>query len=49
MHYYPGMYNRIKNDNRINKDIIEKMGGVENTLKEMEESLKHHEMRPFDF
>lgn len=29
-------------------DVIESLGGLEDVVKPMEESLRMHEMRPFD-
>ena len=29
-------------------DVIESLGGLEDVVKPMEESLRQHEMRPFD-
>ena len=29
-------------------DIIESLGGIEDVIKPMEQSLRQHEMRPFD-
>jgi hypothetical protein len=32
----------------VRKEVIDSLGGIEDTLKPIEESLKMHEMRPFD-
>ena len=32
----------------MRKDVIDSLGGITDTLKPMEKSLREHEMRPFD-
>jgi hypothetical protein len=45
--YGPEFYRSLTTNNRVDKGIIESIGGIENTLKPLEESLKEHELRPF--
>ena len=35
-------------NNTVRKDVIDALGGIKDTLKPLEESLRQHEMRPFD-
>ena len=35
-------------NNAVRKDVIESLGGIEDTIKPLETSLRQHEMRPFD-
>ena len=32
----------------VRKDVIDSLGGIQDTLKPLEKSLREHEMRPFD-
>jgi hypothetical protein len=32
----------------VNKQVIDSLGGIIDTLKPLEKSLREHEMRPFD-
>ena len=34
--------------NSVKKEVIDSLGGIQDTLKPLEESLRQHEMRPFD-
>lgn len=35
-------------NNAVRKDVIESLGGIEDTIRPLEASLRQHEMRPFD-
>ena len=35
-------------NNSVRKDVIEGLGGIQDTVKPLEVSLRQHEMRPFD-
>ena len=41
-------YRAIQLNTSVRKEVIDSLGGIEDTLKPIEESLKQHEMRPFD-
>jgi len=32
----------------VKHEVIESLGGIQDTIKDLEQSLKTHEMRPFD-
>ena len=32
----------------VPKEVIDSLGGIQNTVKPIEQSLREHEMRPFD-
>jgi hypothetical protein len=44
----PEYYRAIQNNTSVRKEVIDSLGGIEDTLKPLEKSLKQHEMRPFD-
>ena len=33
--------------NTVTKDVIEQLGGIKDTVRPIEESLRHHELRPY--
>ena len=43
----PMQYRKIKDNNMVDKSIMESIGGIEDTLKPLQETLKQHELRPF--
>ena len=45
--YGPEFYRSLKTNNYADPKVIESIGGIENTLKPLEETLKQHELRPF--
>jgi hypothetical protein len=40
-------YRDIYLSNTVTKDIIEQLGGIKDTVRPIEESLRHHELRPY--
>eukprot|EP00347_Sterkiella_histriomuscorum_P010311 403376790 len=45
--YGPAFYRSITTNNQVPQTVIESIGGIENTLKPLEETLKQHELRPY--
>jgi len=43
----PYHYRSIKENNLVGKNIIDSLGGIEDTLKPLQETFKQHELRPF--
>lgn len=43
----PEFYRSITLNNLVPSHVIESIGGIENTLKPLEDSLKQHELRPY--
>lgn len=44
----PEFYRSIQMNTKVEKGVIDSLGGIVDTVKPMEASLKMHEMRPFD-
>lgn len=44
----PEFYRSIQMNTKVEKGIIDSLGGIMDTVKPMEASLQMHEMRPFD-
>ena len=44
----PEYYRAIQMNTSVRKEVIDSLGGIDDTLKGLEKSLKQHEMRPFD-
>ena len=42
-------YMSIINNNIVNQDVIDSLGGIEDTIKPMQESLIANELRPYDY
>jgi hypothetical protein len=47
MGFGPEFYRSLTTNNLVPPNVIESLGGIENTLKPLEETLKQHELRPF--
>jgi len=41
-------YRAIQMNTSVRKEVIDSLGGIQDSLKPIEKSLKEHEMRPFD-
>ncbi len=41
-------YRQIQMNTAVPKEVIDSLGGIINTVKPIEQSLREHEMRPFD-
>ena len=44
----PEYYRAIQMNTSVRKEVIDALGGIQDTLKPIEKSLRQHEMRPFD-
>ncbi|CDW77843.1 UNKNOWN [Stylonychia lemnae] len=44
---YPDFYRGLTLNNQVSNNIIDSIGGIENTLKPLEDTLRQHELRPF--
>ena len=44
----PEYYRAIQMNTSVRKEAIESLGGIQDSVKAIEKSLKEHEMRPFD-
>ena len=44
----PEYYRAIQMNQSVRREVIDSLGGIKDTLKPMQRSLKQHEMRPFD-
>jgi hypothetical protein len=45
--YGPDFYRSLTQNNQVSTNVIDSIGGIENTLKALEDTLKQHELRPF--
>jgi hypothetical protein len=46
------MFERIKSIKKqtgVSQDVIDSLGGIEDTIKPLERSLLTHELRPYDY
>lgn len=43
------MYSQIKMQTNVSQEVIDSLGGIQNTIKPLEKSLFAHELRPFDY
>ena len=46
--YKPEYYRALQMNNTVRQEVIESLGGLADTIKPLEPSLRNHEMRPFD-
>ena len=44
----PEYYRSIQMNTQVKKEVIDSLGGIIDTVKPLEQSLKQHEMRPYD-
>lgn len=43
----PEVYRSMKYMDRVPDDVIDSIGGIEDTLKPLQETLRQHELRPY--
>jgi hypothetical protein len=42
-------YLAITKNNNVSQDVINQLGGIEDTVKPMQESLRQNELRPYEY